>query len=208
MPSTLQGLASPGSTASSSSGVIDSGLSGIWNLLTGGLREFRAGQLLERLLLQQTSEHHIFFGFCRPSNTLVRLHELAPRRTAVRPEIAAGAAASAGAVVLPVGLWPLGGLWRLGGLGSGVSAGLGNAAALGPLSVPPSLELRSRSTAAAHGFGIGRHSAHRALRPDCPACPGMPLAGVPEQRSPARAPPRIDNGYPARPLIPHSPMVG
>ena len=147
----------------------------------GVLREFRAGQLLERVGAQRKHlEHHIFFGVLHAEQHLGCLHELARRPSSWcgRRRRRSGCERRARCRRAAGGLaGPLGGLGGLGGLGSGVSAGLGKAASLGPLSVPSSwTAIAPTASPIASALGGTPLAGPPAV---AAGVPGVPLAGAP-----------------------------
>jgi PPE-repeat protein len=207
VPNTLQGLTSPASSASSSVTSSTTGLSGIWNLLTG---ESSGNSALDSFWSEWGPDANIWntifsSGFYMPSNTLGAFSSLLGGGAASAAGDAAGAAASDGLGAAAGGLGaPLGGLGGLGGLGSGVSAGVGNAAALGPLSVPSSwTAIAPTASPIASALGGTPLASPPAV---AAGAPGVPLAGVPGRGAAAAG---MDNRYLARPpMVPHWPGVG
>ncbi|MGH3552940.1 MAG: PPE family protein, partial [Mycobacterium sp.] len=126
LPTTLQGLATPISSASSTA--TTNPLGGIWQLLTGSsttptsINGFLSG--VQPFLSAAYNTEGLPYFSTGMANTMLSISK------ALAPAKAAAAAAAAGG-----GLGGLGGL--LGGGGGPVSAGLGNAASVGRLSVPP-----------------------------------------------------------------------
>ena len=203
MPATLQGLAAPASSTSSSNG-----LGGILGLLTG---QSSGNSALDSFWQQWGPDANIWntifsSGFYMPSNTIGAFMGLLGNQAATgAAEGAAGAAATGG---LGAGLaGPLGGLGNLGGLGSlgsGVSAGLGNAASLGPLSVPSSwTAVAPTSGPLASALG----GTPLAGPPNvAPGVPGVPL-GMPGRGAAAAA--GMDTRFLERPpMVPHWAGVG
>ena len=207
VPNTLQGLTSPASSASSSVTSSTTGLSGIWNLLTGGSS---GNSALDSFWSEWGPNANIWntifsSGFYMPSNTLGAFSSLLGGGAASAAGDAAGAAASDGLGAAAGGLAaPLGGLGGLGGLGSGVSAGVGNAAALGPLSVPSSwTAIAPTASPIASALGGTPLASPPAV---AAGAPGVPLAGVPGRGAAAAG---MDNRYLARPpMVPHWAGVG
>ena len=207
VPNTLQGLTSPASSASSSVTSSTTGLSGIWNLLTGGSS---GNSALDSFWSEWGPNANIWntifsSGFYMPSNTLGAFSSLLGGGAASAAGDAAGAAASDGLGAAAGGLAaPLGGLGGLGGLGSGVSAGVGNAAALGPLSVPSSwTAIAPTASPIASALGETPLASPPAV---AAGAPGVPLAGVPGRGAAAAG---MDNRYLARPpMVPHWAGVG
>src|ERR1700757_1542428 len=200
VPNTLQGLASPASFTSSSVTSSTSGLSGIWNLLTGGSS---GNSALDNFWSEWGPDASIWntifsSGFYTPGNTLGAFMSLLGGQAG-----AAGAAASDGLGAAGGLAGPLGGLGNLGGLsglGSGVSAGLGKAASLGPLSVPSSWTAVA-PTASPIASAVGGTPV--AGTPSVAAgVPGVPLAGVTGRGAIGAV--SMDTRYLERPpMVPH-----
>ena len=151
LPTTLQGLASPSSSASSTTGLADiaNGLPAGWNPFAPGSANVTTGPVgllndvfgsntAEGQLLNSTLGNSIFAsGFYAPSNTIGPFMGFltgGAAASAVGDSLGNAAASGLGDAVAG----PLSGISGLGGLGNAASAGLGNAALIGPLSVPPS----------------------------------------------------------------------
>jgi len=203
VPNTLQGLASPALSTSSSVTSSTSGLGGIWNLLTGGSS---GNSALDSFWSEWGPNANIWntifsSGFYMPSNTLGAFTSLLGGQAAGAAGDAAGAAASDGLGAAAGGLaGPLGGLGGLGGLGSGVSAGLGKAASLGPLSVPSSwTAIAPTANPIASALGGTPLSSPPAV---AAGMPWVPLAGVPGRGAAGGA--GMDNRFLLRPpMVPH-----
>ena len=151
LPTTLKGLASPSSSASSTSGLADivNGLPAGWNPFAPGSANVATGPVgllndvfgsntAEGQLLNSTLGNSIIAsGFYAPSNTIGPFMGFltgGAAASAVGDSLGNAAASGLGDAVAG----PLSGISGLGGLGNAASAGLGKAALIGPLSVPPS----------------------------------------------------------------------
>ena len=210
VPNTLQGLASPASSTSSSglgdllsglnplasgSGSSTTGLSP-WDFLNSTFGGTATGVMTQTPMSAGTVGS--FF------TSLAQLGQGASGAAGAAGD-AAGAAASdaAGAASAAGGLaGPLGGL---GGLGGGVSAGVGKAAALGPLSVPSSwTAIAPTASPIASALGGTPLASPPAV---AAGAPGVPLAGAAGRGAAGAA--GMDNRYLARPpMVPHWAGVG
>jgi PPE-repeat protein len=208
VPNTLQGLASPASSTSSSglgdllsglnplasgSGSSTTGLSP-WDFLNSTFGGTATGVMTQTPMSAGTVGS--FF------TSLAQLGQGASGAAGAAGD-AAGAAAgdaagAAGALAGPLG--GLGNLGGLGGLGSGVSAGLGKAASLGPLSVPSSwTAIAPTANPIASALGGTPLSSPPAV---AAGMPGVPLAGVPGRGAVGGA--GMDNRFLLRPpMVPH-----
>jgi PPE-repeat protein len=136
LPTTLQGLASP-SSSTSSSATSSSGLGSVVDLLlTGSTSE---SPTVDTVWSQWGPDANIWntifsSGFYMPSNTMAPFLSLLGQQAGSAAGDAAGEAA--GGALGDALARPVGGIG--GGLGGAVSAGLGHAATIGALSVPPS----------------------------------------------------------------------
>jgi PPE-repeat protein len=205
VPNTLQGLASPASSGSSSVTSSTSGLSGIWNLLTGGSSGNTALDNFWNEWGPDASIWNTIFssGFYTPGNTLGAFMGLLGGQAGAAGAAASDGLGAAGGLAGPLG--GLGNLGGLGGLGSGVSAGLGKAASLGPLSVPSSwTAVAPTSSPIASALG-GTPLAGPS--PVAAGAPGIPLAGVSGREAVSAA--SMDTRYLERPpMVPHWAGVG
>ena len=136
LPTTLQGLASP-SSSTSSSATSSSGLGSVVDLLlTGSTSE---SPTVDTVWSQWGPDANIWntifsSGFYMPSNTMAPFLSLLGQQAGSAAGDAAGEAA--GGALGDALARPVGGIG--GGLGGAVSAGLGHAPTIGALSVPPS----------------------------------------------------------------------
>jgi PPE-repeat protein len=132
LPTTLQGLASP-SSSTSSSATSSSGLGSVVDLLlTGSTSE---SPTVDTVWSQWGPDANIWntifsSGFYMPSNTM------APFLSLLGQQAGSAAGEAAGGALGDALARPVGGIG--GGLGGAVSAGLGHAPTIGALSVPPS----------------------------------------------------------------------
>ena len=204
VPNTLQGLASPASSGSSSVTSSTSGLSGVWNLLTGGSSGNTALDNFWNEWGPDASIWNTIFssGFYTPGNTLGAFMGLLGGQAGAAGAAASDGLGAAGGLAGPLG--GLGNLGGLGGLGSGVSAGLGKAASLGPLSVPSSWTAVAPTTSPlASALG----STPLSGPPAVPGVSGVPLTGVPGRGVAAGA--SMDTRFLERPpMVPHWAGVG
>jgi PPE-repeat protein len=190
VPTSLQNLASPAASGSSTSG-----LASILNILSGNGSGGGLTSLFNDLFssnglgLNDNLWNTIFSsGFYMPGNYamgdliafLALSHDLSGAPAA---EAAGAAAGELGAATTPPpggagGLTGLGGLGA--GLGNGVSAGLGRATLLGPLSVPPSWTpaAPSADSALTNSLGATPLAAPPAAAGGVASVPGVPAAAV------------------------------
>ncbi|OBA81730.1 hypothetical protein A9W99_13495 [Mycobacterium sp. 1164966.3] len=145
LPTTLQGLASPGSGVASSTGLLDwLGLGGVNFSSPAGILNFLSGADGDPLgtFLNSNLVNSIFSsGFYMPGNFLGTMSDFIGLQNSGTAAGEAGEAAgeAAGAAGEAAGAAGAAGeATGLGGMGGAVSAEVGSAGAIGPLSIPPS----------------------------------------------------------------------
>ncbi|KLO32665.1 PPE family protein [Mycobacterium haemophilum] len=188
LPTALQGLASPASSSSPTTGLgaLLSGLEG-WNPFAAGsasettglnglLNLFSSDNTTFGALLNSTLGNTIFSsGFFMPSNTVAPFLSLLGAGTAGNAAgEALGDVAASGIGNAMAG--PLGGVSGLGGFGGALSAGLGHAPVIGALSVPPSWTTAAPATSPlASTLGATPLNAPSTV---ATGLPGMPLGSM------------------------------
>src|SRR6201993_3503629 len=161
VPNTLQGLTSPASSASSSVTSSTTGLSGIWNLLTGGSS---GNSALDSFWSEWGPNANIWntifsSGFYMPSNTLGAFSSLLGGGAASAAGDAAGAAAGDGVRGAP--RWACRPAGRPGRAGGSRQRGVGRRGQRSRArTVVGAVELdRDRTNGKPYRFGVGRDSA-------------------------------------------------
>jgi PPE-repeat protein len=197
MPTTLQGLASAGSSTSTSTGSAE--LSGIVSGLTGdgsgsGLFSSSGVGLNSNFWNTLTST-----GAFSPAQVVQAVtgssflgSGMSNLENAVPPGVAAGPSTAL-----------VSGISGLGGAGNGIAAGVGRAATLGPLSVPPAwTSIATPNSPLAAALGSTPLSAPTSA---LPGMPGMPIPAPLTTSNAAVAAPKY--GFRST-VIAHSPLAG
>jgi PPE-repeat protein len=205
VPTTLQGLASAGSTTSTTTG--SAGLSGIVSSLTGdgsGSGLFSSSGVGLNSNFWNTLTSTGAFSPAQVVQAVTGSSFLSAGTSNLESAVPSGVAAGLGpsTAVMP-GVSDISGLTGLGGAGNGVVAGVGKAATLGPLSVPPAwTSIATPNSPLASALGSTPLSAPPSAMP---GMPGMPIPAQPSTGNVAAAAPKY--GFRSTVIVP-SPLAG